>query len=77
MKLILTMPWYAYDGRKPDDGQNTIIRPGTHTVIRMQNPFGYDNMWLVITGTQIGLAEESWRKLALRNPEIKILSEDE
>ena len=65
MILILRESWYALDASKEDtlEGRLVTIPPGRHEVERIDSPSGDPGTpWIVLVGTLIGAAEDSWRR---------------
>jgi len=43
-------------------GNDVYVGPGTVELERIPNPLGYKGFWLIIKGTNVGMAEGAWRQ---------------
>ncbi len=63
MFMALNREWQAIDAsKKTREERKTTIPPGRHEIERIPNPLGLGGFWLVLKGTLIGAAENSWRQ---------------
>lgn len=58
MLATLKRPWEMLDVERKG---NIIVPEGRYPLERIDNPFGHLEPWLVIKGTEIGMAESFWR----------------
>lgn len=57
-------PLQLIDHTKPEREEDVKLQPGTYTLRRVPNPYGYDGNWLVVEGTTTGMTEASWLERA-------------
>jgi hypothetical protein len=63
MELILTIPWYFFDAKRPELPR-VLVNPGRYPVETIANPLGQSNQpWIVLAGTHIGMNADSLRAM--------------
>ncbi len=71
MRAVVSTPIVVRDASQARGQDLAPIEPGVYDLEEIPNPRGYEMPWLVLPGTQIGMARAAWfdrqNEVTLRN----------